>query len=81
MNKEKHPESYPTCFTDVSSGKKFLTRSTRRSKQTEVIDGVEYGVVVCEITSDTHPAWTGERGFVDTAGRVEKFQKRHRKRS
>lgn len=81
MKKDIHPESYPTCFVDVATGKKFLTTSTRRSKQTEVIDGIEYGVIVCEVTSDTHPAWTGERGFVDTVGRVKKFQERHRKRS
>lgn len=74
MKKEGHPEYHPVCFVDVSTGRKFLTRSTTRSKQKETIDGVEYHVVVRDVTSDSHPAYTGEKRFVDTAGRVEKFQ-------
>ena len=81
MKKELHPEYHPVCFVDVSSGKKFLTRSTLRSKQTETIDGVEYNVVVRDVTSDSHPAYTGEKRFVDTAGRVEKFQSKFRRRA
>ena len=59
---------------DVSTGRKFLTRSTMRSKQKDTIDGVEYYVVVRDVTSDSHPAYTGEKRFLDTAGRVEKFK-------
>ena len=76
MKKEGHPETLPTCFVDVSTGKKFLTRSTLRSKQTESIDGVDYQVVVCDVTSDPHPAYTGQKRFVDTAGRVDKFNRK-----
>jgi len=65
----------PVCFVDVSTGKQFLTRSTMRSNRKEEIDGQEYFVVVRDVTSDSHPAYTGEKRFVDTAGRVEKFQK------
>ncbi len=65
---------------DVSSGRKFLTRSTVKSKQKETIDGVEYNVVVRDVTMDSHPAYTGEKRFVDTAGRVEKFQSKFRRR-
>ena len=64
-----------------SSGKKFLTRSTLKSKNTEMIDGVEYQVVLRDVTSDSHPAYTGEKRFVDTAGRVEKFQTKFRRRA
>ena len=74
MKKEGHPEYHPVCFVDVSTNRKFLTRSTMRSKQKEVIDGVEYFVVVRDVTSDSHPAYTGEKRFVDSAGRVEKFK-------
>ncbi|HTB63746.1 MAG TPA: type B 50S ribosomal protein L31 [Opitutales bacterium] len=74
MKKEGHPDYHPVCFVDVSTGKKFLTRSTMRSKQKETIDGVEYYVVVRDVTSDSHPAYTGEKRFVDSAGRVEKFK-------
>ena len=74
MKKEGHPEYHPVCFVDVSTGRKFLTRSTMRSKQKETIEGVEYFVVVRDVTSDSHPAYTGEKRFVDSAGRVEKFK-------
>jgi len=74
VKKEGHPEYHPVCFVDVSTGRKFLTRSTMRSKQKENIDGVEYFVVVRDVTSDSHPAYTGEKRFLDSAGRVEKFK-------
>jgi len=74
VKKEGHPDYHPVCFVDVSTGRKFLTRSTMRSKQRETIDGVEYFVVVRDVTSDSHPAYTGEKRFIDAAGRVEKFK-------
>lgn len=64
------------CFIDVSTGKKFLTQSVLSSDRKETIDGLEYHVIVRDITSDSHPVFTGEKRFVDTAGRVEKFQKK-----
>jgi len=80
VRKEIHPDYHPVCFVDVSTGKKLLTRSTAKSKQKETIDGVEYHVIVRDVTSDSHPAYTGEKRFVDTAGRVEKFQNKFRRR-
>jgi len=74
VKKEGHPDYHPVCFVDVSTNRKFLTRSTMRSKQKDTIDGVEYFVVVRDVTSDSHPAYTGEKRFVDAAGRVEKFK-------
>ncbi|HVU37481.1 MAG TPA: type B 50S ribosomal protein L31 [Opitutales bacterium] len=74
MKKEGHPDYHPVCFVDVSTNRKFLTRSTMRSKQKETIDGVEYFVVVRDVTSDSHPAYTGEKRFMDSAGRIEKFK-------
>lgn len=47
-----------------------------RSKEKQDIDGVEYYTVVCDVTSDSHPVYTGQKRFVDTAGRVEKFEKK-----
>jgi large subunit ribosomal protein L31 len=76
-----HPKSNPVAFVDVSTGTKFLTRSTMRGSKTESIDGVEYQVVICDITADSHPAFTGEKRFVDTAGRVEKFKSKFGRRS
>lgn len=80
MKKDIHPEYHSVCFVDVSTGRKFLTKSTMRSKQKETIDGVEYFVVVRDVTADSHPAYTGEKRFVDTAGRVERFQSKFRRR-
>jgi large subunit ribosomal protein L31 len=79
MKQDTHPSYHPVCFVDVSTGRRFLTRSTLKSKQTEVIDGVEHHMVVRDVTMDSHPAYTGEKRFVDTAGRVEKFQNKFRR--
>ncbi len=80
MKKEIHPDYHPVCFVDVSSGARFLTRSTMKSKTVENIDGVDYYMVTRDVTADSHPAYTGEKRFVDTAGRVEKFQKKFARR-
>jgi large subunit ribosomal protein L31 len=79
MKKQGHPKTYPVCFVDVSTGKQFLTHSTMKSPKTEKIDGVDYFVVVRDVTSDSHPAYTGEKRFVDTAWRVEKFQNKFKR--
>lgn len=80
MKKNKHPESNLVCYEDVSNGTRFLTRSTQTSKRKVTIDGVEYYLVLCEVTSASHPAYTGEKRFVDTAGRVDRFQQRTRRK-
>lgn len=80
MKNDIQPKLSPVAFVDVSTGHKFLTRSTMRGSKTEEIDGVEHQVVICDITADSHPAYTGEKRFVDTAGRVEKFQSKFRRR-
>ena len=74
MKKNIHPSLNPVCFVDVSTGKKFISKSTASSKKFENIDGVDHHVLVRDVTMDSHPAYTGEKRFVDTAGRVEKFQ-------
>ncbi len=76
MKKDIHPAYNPVCFVDVSSGARFLTNSTMKARQSEKIDGVDHFMVVRDVTADSHPAYTGEKRFVDTAGRVEKFQKK-----
>ena len=74
MKNNIHPSLNPVCFVDVSTGKKFISKSTASSKKSENIDGVDHHVLVRDVTMDSHPAYTGEKRFVDTAGRVEKFQ-------
>ena len=80
MKTDLHPEYHNVCFKDVSTGRRFLTRSTMKSREKETIDGIEYFLVLRDVTADSHPAYTGEKRFVDAAGRVEKFQNKFRRR-
>jgi large subunit ribosomal protein L31 len=76
-----HPENYRTVvFKDMSNGDTFFTRSTVNTKETIEIDGVTYPVVKLEISSSSHPFYTGKSKLVDTAGRVDKFMNRYAKR-
>jgi len=70
---EGHPSLNNVCFLDVATGRRFLTKSTLKSQRKENIDGVEYHIVLRDVTMDSHPAYTGEKRLVDTAGRIEKF--------
>ena len=76
MKKDLHPNYTPAIFVDMTTGARFITRSTKTSDKKEVIDGVEYNVISIGITSDSHPFFTGQKQFVDTEGRIDKFQKR-----
>jgi len=76
MKKDLHPEYHPVVFVDMTTGKRFITKSTKKSDKVEDIDGVEHFVISMGITSDSHPFFTGQSTFVDTEGRIDKFQKR-----
>ena len=81
MKKGIHPENYrPVVFKDMSNEDIFITRSTMAAKETIVIDGVEYPLIKVDISSTSHPFFTGKAKLVDTAGRVEKFMSRYGKR-
>lgn len=76
-----HPESYRTVvFKDMSNDEVFFSRSTANTKETIEIDGVSYPVIKLEISSTSHPFYTGKSKLVDTAGRVDKFMNRYAKR-
>ncbi len=78
MKSDIHPESYrPVVFKDSASGFSFLSKSCARTTQTvKWEDGQEYPLVILGISSASHPFYTGQQVFVDTAGRVDKFQQR-----
>ena len=76
MKADLHPEYHPVVFQDLTTGKQFITRSTATSDKTETIDGVDHYVIAMSVTSDSHPFFTGKASFVDTEGRIDKFQKR-----
>ena len=78
MKKEIHPEGYrEVIFEDVTSGKRFLIASTVATEKTgKWEDGKQYPVFQVEISSASHPFYTGTAKTIDTAGRVDKFKKR-----
>lgn len=81
MKKDIHPENYrPVAFKDMSNDEVFISRSTINARETIEIDDVTYPLVKLEITSSSHPFYTGKQKLVDTAGRVDKFMNRYAKR-
>lgn len=75
-----HPEYRDVVFQDVTSDFKILTRSTLSSKETvKWEDGNEYPLVKIEVSSSSHPFYTGQNKVIDTSGRVDKFRKRYQK--
>lgn len=77
MKKDIHPDYYPVVFRDISADMAFLTRSTATSAGTIVWDdGQTYPVVDVEISSASHPFYTGRARILDSAGQVEKFHRR-----
>ena len=80
MKKGIHPENYrPVVFRDMSNGDMFLTKSTAKTTETVEFEGETYPVVKVEISSSSHPFYTGKSKLVDTAGRVDKFMSRYGK--
>ncbi len=80
MKKDLHPKEYRlVAFKDMSNGHTWLTKSTVNTRETEVVDGVEYPVFKIEISSFSHPFYTGKVTLVDSAGRVDKFMTRYGK--
>lgn len=80
MKKGIHPENYrDVVFKDMSNGEISITKSTVNTNETIDVDGKEYPLVKLEISSTSHPYFTGKMKFVDSAGRVDKFNKRYEK--
>jgi large subunit ribosomal protein L31 len=77
MKAEIHPKNYRTVlFRDNASGAEFLIGSTIQTKETATFEGKEYPLSIVEISSVSHPFYTGNDKVIDTAGRVDKFKKR-----
>ena len=78
MKKDLHPANYrPVAFKDMSNGDTFISRSCINTKETIEFEGETYPVVKLEISSSSHPFYTGKSKLVDTAGRVDKFMNRY----
>ncbi|MFK7900132.1 MAG: type B 50S ribosomal protein L31 [Cyclobacteriaceae bacterium] len=82
MKKDIHPEYREVIFSDQQSEFKFMTKSTMTSDETiKWEDGNEYPLIKVEVSSASHPFYTGKKIFLDTAGRVEKFNQRFKKKA
>lgn len=78
MKKDIHPEYREVVFQDISSDFKFMTRSTIKTRETIVWeDGKEYPLFKVEVSSQSHPFYTGKQNIVDTAGRVDRFRRKY----
>lgn len=82
MKADTHPNYRDVVFQDVSSDFSFLTRSTMGSKEKiKWEDGKEYPLIKVEVSSQSHPFYTGKHKMVDAGGRVDKFRRRYAKKS
>jgi large subunit ribosomal protein L31 len=79
MKEGIHPEYNEVVFQDISTGDTFITSSTitKTSGETITLDGKEYPLVRVEVSSSSHPFYTGKQTLVDTEGRVEKFKQKY----
>lgn len=77
MKKGIHPAYEPVAFRDRQTGTVFVTRSTASSTKTVEIDGTTYPLIDMDVSSESHPFWTGKQSVLDTEGRVEAFQRRY----
>lgn len=80
MKQGIHPEYGPVGFRDIATGRVFVTRSTLCSRPGlphQEVDGVLLPIIDVEISSDSHPLWTGQARVIDTEGRVEAFRRRY----
>jgi large subunit ribosomal protein L31 len=81
VKKDIHPNYREVVFKDGASGTLFLTRSTVETKETIEYEGKTYPLFQVEVSSASHPFYTGKQQILDTTGRVERFRKRYNLKS
>jgi large subunit ribosomal protein L31 len=77
MKPDIHPDYHKVLFVDAATGKEWVTRSTLTSKDTKIVDGEELPVVKLEISSYSHPFWTGKLRVLDSDGKIDRFKRRY----
>jgi len=77
MKADIHPDYHKVLFVDSATGKEWVTRSTLTSKDTKLVDGEELPVVKLEISSYSHPFWTGKMREMDADGKIDRFRRRY----
>ena len=76
MKKDIHPAYHKVLFVDTATGDEWITRSTLSSGETREIDGEQVPVVRLEISSYSHPFWTGQLRELDSDGKIDRFRRR-----
>ena len=76
MKEGIHPDYREVLFVDMSIDFKFVTRSTIQTRETAEFNGKTYPLAKIEVSAESHPFYTGQQKIMDTAGRVEKFNKK-----
>ncbi|WP_125607871.1 type B 50S ribosomal protein L31 [Lapidilactobacillus bayanensis] len=77
MKQGIHPDYHEVVFMDSATGFKFVSGSTKTSSETVEFEGKEYPLIRVEITSDSHPFYTGKQKFTQADGRVDRFNKKY----
>ena len=77
MKKAIHPEYHPVVFVDTGANAEFVSRSTMKTKEVRKIGGVDHYVIRLDVSSASHPFYTGKQRFVDAAGRIDKFRSKY----
>ena len=76
MKEGIHPEYHKVVFIDSATGQEFISRSTLTSRETRDIDGEKVPVIKLEISSFSHPFWTGKMRELDADGKIDRFRRR-----
>jgi large subunit ribosomal protein L31 len=77
---DTHPDYHNVLFVDTATGDEWVTRSTMSSKEKREVDGEEMPVIKLEISSYSHPFWTGKLREVDADGKIDRFRRRYGKK-
>jgi large subunit ribosomal protein L31 len=80
VRKDIHPDYHKVLFVDTATGQEFVTRSTITSSEKREVDGEELPVVKLEVSSFSHPFWTGKMREVDADGKIDRFRRRYAKK-
>jgi len=79
MKPDIHPDYHKVLYVDSATGDEWLSRSTLTSSETREIDGEQVPVIKLDISSQSHPFWTGKMREVDSDGKIDRFRRRYGK--
>ena len=77
MKPDIHPEYRTVVYVDNATGDEWVSRSTMKSKETKEVDGEDLPLIRLEISSSSHPFWTGKMRELDTDGKIDRFRRRY----